>query len=642
MKKTLLSIGVLLGALHASAQADSMEDWLQNGRPEHVETFVTDGTGTHRMPARIGAANAGILTAPTPRIPVVLVEFQDRKFHASGKTHEEVRQNYDLFFNGYDDEAVRQATGSRGSVFSYFNDMSQGKFLPDFDIIGPVTLSEGYAAYGANSGSNKDVSIERFYKEAVTKAVREGGVDWTVYDNDGDGKVDMVFFIYAGWGEHAAKSDPDAIWAKESTSSTTVTDEDGGKVTFALYGMTSEARYASYDQLEKDLQGEFPNGYNPDNMQMDGIGVCLHEMSHALGLPDFYDTGYKAFGMDLWSLMDYGEYCVSGYQPVGYTAYERSYMGWESLETLTEPQVLTLRCFADGGVGYKIVNPANENEYYVIENRQGKGWDEYLGTKVCSGLQVSHVDYDKACWTQNRVNTDAAHQRMTLIAANDSYLGINAAASAAEWCECLAGQLYPGTSFNYNLTDESTPAAAVYTAHDGVYFMSQPIRNITENEDGTVTICFRTHGQLDVPQFNEPSEVNEHGFTLSWEPVENAVRYVLELETEGGAVRSEMVDGLSFTCSDMPASAAMSCRIKAQANTPEEYVDSEWSEYLYLKTDEDIVSNVAESSQEVCVYAVNGTLVARCKSSELQRMDVHPGVYVVQYPNGSTRKIVLR
>ena len=290
--------------MHASAQADSMEDWLQNGRPEHVETFVTDGTGTHRMPARIGAANAGILTAPTPRIPVVLVEFQDRKFHASGKTHEEVRQNYDLFFNGYDDEAVRQATGSRGSVFSYFKDMSQGKFLPDFDIIGPVTLSEGYAAYGANSGSNKDVSIERFYKEAVTKAVREGGVDWTVSDNDGDGKVDMVFFIYAGWGEHAAKSDPDAIWAKESTSSTTVTDEDGGKVTFALYGMTSEARYASYDQLEKDLQGEFPNGYNPDNMQMDGIGVCLHEMSHALGLPDFYDTGYKAFGMDLWSLMD--------------------------------------------------------------------------------------------------------------------------------------------------------------------------------------------------------------------------------------------------------------------------------------------------------------------------------------------------
>ena len=133
-----------------------MEDWLQNGRPEHVEAFVTDGTGTHRMPVRIGAANPGILTAPVPRIPVILVEFQDRKFHASGKSHEEVRQNYDLFFNGYDDEAVRQATGSRGSVFSYFNDMSQGKFLPDFDIIGPVTLSEGYAAYGANSGSNKD------------------------------------------------------------------------------------------------------------------------------------------------------------------------------------------------------------------------------------------------------------------------------------------------------------------------------------------------------------------------------------------------------------------------------------------------------------------------------------------------------
>lgn len=642
MKKRYLSIGILTFALNATAQVESIGEWWQNERPEHVMQYVTDATGTHRVPARIGTANNGILSAPLPKIPILLVDFPDRRFYASGKSAEEVRERYDLFFNGYDDESVQQATGSKGSVFSYFNDMSKGKFLPEFDIIGPVTLSEGYATYGANSGKSIDINIETFYKEAVTAAVGEGGVRWEDYDNDGDGKVDVIFFIYAGWGEHAAMSDPDAIWAKEKTSTLRVTYDDGKEVTFAMFGMTSEARYASLEQLQQDLQGEFPNGYNPDNMKMDGIGVFLHEMGHALGLPDFYDTDYKAFGMDLWSIMDYGEYCMHGYFPVAYTAYERSFMGWENLVTLTEPQVLTLRCFAEDGEGYKIVNPANENEFYVIENRQGKGWDEYLGSCIGHGMQVTHVDYDKECWGASTVNKNPAHQRMTLIAANDRYLGTNSAQNATEWLDCLAGQLYPGTSFNYNLTDESTPAASVFTPCNGSYFMSQPLRNITENEDGTVTVCFRTNGQLDVPLFNEPDEVNEHGFTLSWEPVENAVSYVVETEAEGAPLRTDAVSGQSLTVSDLHASTAVRCRIKARAHTPEDYVDSEWSEYLYLHTDEDVVQNVEESAQQVYVYDMNGMPVSCCKSSELSRLDVRPGIYVVRYPNGSIRKYTFR
>jgi M6 family metalloprotease-like protein len=82
--------------------------------------------------------------------------------------------------------------------------------------------------------------------------------------------------------------------------------------------------------------------------------------------------------MDLWSIMDYGQYGNNGYAPAPMTNYEREFMGWLQIEELTEAGWLTLDPLGTGGKGYKIVNPENANEYYVIENRQPVGWDESI------------------------------------------------------------------------------------------------------------------------------------------------------------------------------------------------------------------------------------------------------------------------
>jgi M6 family metalloprotease-like protein len=117
-----------------------------------------------------------------------------------------------------------------------------------------------------------------------------------------------------------------------------------------------------------------------------------HEVSHSLGLPDQYDTNYRALGMSYWSLMDSGNYCNNGKTPCGYTSYERDFLGWRNLEILHESTTVRLKPLEQGGKGYKIVNEKNNDEYYILENRQPVGWDNGL-VKLGHGMLAMHVDY---------------------------------------------------------------------------------------------------------------------------------------------------------------------------------------------------------------------------------------------------------
>ena len=556
-----------------------------------------------RLARKVGRRGELMPVVGTPKIPVLLVDFPDRTFYAAGQTDDDVRATYDLFFNGFDDAEVQKKLGSTGSVFSYFDEMSHGQFLPDFDIIGPVRLDNGYAYYGSNSGKSKDVNMYDFYREAVMKAVNQYDVDWMQFDNNGDGKVDFIHFVYAGWGENTLQTmdsdgnvsflDPDAIWAHEMTGTIVVNVDDGKSVSFACYGASAEARIKSGSQALADWRGEFaPTGYNPANLKVDGVGICIHEMSHAMGLPDFYDMKGDGYGMDVWSVMDYGDYVGSGYNPAIYNAYERNFMGWEDLPVLREPQVVTIPCFDDGGCGYKIVSPDSPSEYYILENRQAKGWDQ-MACKYAHGLVVTHVDYDE------------------------------------------------GMQF-FALEDDTNPDAMLNNGmHKHSVFMAQAIRNITENEDGSITLCFRTNGQLEVPEELEAQEVGMNGFVASWQPVDRAVAYVTEMEQNGAYYCDTLracgvrYDGL---LSDMP----VTLRVKAIASSPEDYVDSEWTDYLELTTAADFIAELPESEKPVTVYTMDGKAISHCMADEVYRLSLRKGIYIIMYSNGASKKIFVR
>ena len=197
---------------------------------------------TRRMPLTLGLREtAAISGIGVKHVPVVLVAFSDKAFSVC-PTDAEVNDYYQKYCNGTMDGLVYTDHGSHGSIRDYFVEQSDSAFLPEFTVIGPVTLEKEYAFYGKNSSYSSDVNFNFFRNEAIDKAIEAFGEDWSLFDNNGDGDVDMVFFVYAGLGENSS-DDEDAIWPKESSSSFTI---DG--IRFTTSAATCECRPNEKDE----------------------------------------------------------------------------------------------------------------------------------------------------------------------------------------------------------------------------------------------------------------------------------------------------------------------------------------------------------------------------------------------------------
>ena len=376
---------------------------------------------------------------------IILAEFQNLTFQAG---HDKALYNRIANERGFTNEM-----GFKGSVKDYFIDQSEGQFELDFDVVGPVTVSQDYAYYGKNDSHGDDVNPGQMIYEAVSLA--KDSVDFRPYDWDGDGEVDQVFVVYAGVGEAQNQSQKNSIWPHmwdlQSAYGKTLTFNG---VTVNTYACSSELSYGT---------------------SIDGIGTFCHEFSHCMGFPDLYDTGDEGnFGMGSWSLMDYGSYNGDAFVPCGYTSYERMVCGWKTpIELTEETTVDDMLAINEGGNTYVIYNGGNKNEYYLLENRQLTGWDRELPGH---GLLVLHVDYDANAWYENTVNNDPDRQRCTIIHADNK----------DGWGDEIRDP-YPYKG-NDSLTNLSTPAAKVYNANsDGTYYLNRGIRDIKESSDGIIS-----------------------------------------------------------------------------------------------------------------------------------------------------------
>ena len=388
-----------------------------------------------------------------------------------------------------------------GSVHDYFYDQSGGKFDLEFDVVGPYTMPNDMSYYGKNKNGKQgnDQHPAAMVIEACKAANDE--VNFADYDWDGDNYVDQVYVIYAGQGE-ADGGAANTIWPHEWTLASAQYYGDGsGPLT--LDGVTIDT-YACGSEL---------NG----SEEICGIGTMCHEFSHCLGFPDFYDTSDTGdgVGMFMWDLMDYGSYNGDGYQPAGYTSYERWVAGWlEPIELTTTKDVNDMKCLQDGGAAYIIYNSGNRNEYFLLENRQPVKWDKELPGQ---GMLIVHVDYNESAWSGNSVNNDYSHQRMTWIPADDAYTDIledeNGEEYEAYTWEGLAKDTYPSDD-NNSFSKNSTPAAEFYSKNsDGEYYMDGAVENITQNEDGTIS--FHYQGIVSKPTFSPKAGVYSEAQTVT-------------------------------------------------------------------------------------------------------------------------------
>ena len=412
---------------------------------------------------------------------VILAAFSDKSF---SKGDDAIVKFYDEVLN---QEGYSQ-NGAAGSVHDYFKDMSRGEFDLTFDIVGPVKVSKSATYYGGPSPIMGGTDhIGEFITEAIKKADEKCDIDWKKYDWDDDGEVEQVFVLYAGYGQ-ATGGPTGTIWPNAWTLDEALQNSDGNGG-FSIDGVFIN-QYACSNELYLD-SGTVPMG----------LGVFCHEFSHCMGLPDMYDTNYGSTPtMGDWDLLAGGSYNGPqgiGWCPAGLTSYERAYAGWLELTELKAGDIIkgmTSLEEADGKA-YVIYNDNHKDEYYLLENHKGMGWDKYTPE---NGLLIIHVDYDKDLFDNNIVNSKG---EFTPAEGYDRYF-TNDHPRMAPFSRVRSIQndtyfyTYPMDAPRGvvdSLTDTSKPAAELYNAlADGSKLMGKPVYNIEKDDDGNISFTFMT------------------------------------------------------------------------------------------------------------------------------------------------------
>ena len=443
--------------------------WMTNEKGEWIEHNATgdwvivpsltkDEIAARRAAAprnRIAQKQQASKLNIAPRGLIILVNFTDVAFETdkaemdSMLTGQHYTRDYSYTYNKYQYHIT-----SEGSARQYFYDASFGQYNPQFDVIGPVTVSQNVAAYGGNTPSGSDKLPEKMIYEAC-KLV-DDSVDFSLYDNDDDGVVDFVYVYYAGFGE-ADGGGNNTIWPHQ-------------------YYLT-QYRYLVLDNKQIDRYA-CSNELSFYTKLHDGIGPFCHEFSHVLGLPDLYSTEYTNHRTCVdWDILDYGPYNNDGNTPPTYSAYERFFMGWLTPRVLTESEMVTLHelqthnealLISTTGAHNLIGNDPNPTTFYLLENRQQTKWDEYLAGH---GMMLTKVAYSTRTWQNNTVNNKAKNMGVDIIEAD----GI-----AADYSDY-------GSNINYwGKPTDLFPAGAI----EYLEIVDYPIKDI-EEKDGVITFNFK-------------------------------------------------------------------------------------------------------------------------------------------------------
>ncbi len=367
---------------------------------------------TKRLAAKKAPSRTTTLTRNlAPRVAVLLVQFADVKFNA-----ENTKEAYNNMLNGSNysyekkisDGTITFTVKAEGSAKEYFRHQSNGKYVPQFDVVGPITMNENLEYYGGDNQKGDDKNVPLLVKDACLIAQKDFNVDFGLYDNDNDNKVDIVYVIYAGRSEADGGSE-DCIWPHAWSVQENLGTYKVGKskeVILDGYACSAELNFLNI---------------------RDGIGVLCHEFSHVLGLPDLYNTkdseNNKTLGS--WDIMDYGSYNNYGNTPPNYSAYERWFMGWLKPTVLKGEKKVSLNDIDSRAAGLIFeeedhnmdgLNPS-PTTFYLVENRQKKNWDKHLEGH---GLMITKVKFDAAMWSNNEVNDNPDDMRVDLMEADQN------------------------------------------------------------------------------------------------------------------------------------------------------------------------------------------------------------------------------
>ncbi len=290
-----------------------------------------------------------------------------------------------------------------GTAHDYYNEVSYGKVDLSGKVYGPYT-ADNPSGYYANDNYGIGNDYPRCAGALVYEACLKSDpfVDYSIYDNDGDGYVDIFTVIHAGYGAEESDNKND-IWSHE----------------FSLSGWQAHGGpgpYKTDDGVMIDVYTINPelSSYSISD-SISNIGVFCHEWGHGFGLPDLYITEGKyagKAGLGQFCLMASGSWGgegkYHGSSPVHLCAWCKYFLGWlepKAVEPggLEAVQGAQLSSVSTSPSAYRIYpNPSGvdwsftsvgSGEYFLVENRQQTGFDKGLPG---SGLLILHVDESQA------------------------------------------------------------------------------------------------------------------------------------------------------------------------------------------------------------------------------------------------------
>lgn len=407
-------------AFLASLNSDKIETARQRNAKRTARSQATATRALGDTPKYIFSGTPFPCTG-SPRACVILVSYADNDF-----SMENPQEFYDNMLNGENFTEYKAV----GSAREYMRYNSNGLFTPHFDVLGPVKLKSPMSFYGGNDSRGNDKNPQYMAIEACEAL--DDTVDFSVYDHDGDGMIDNVFVIYAGYGEADSQGRPSTVWPHSMDISDLKLGEkfifDG--VELNRYGCTME------------VSGIY--------RRPDGIGTFVHEFSHVLGLPDLYNTisSYDDTTPGEWNILDSGPYNAEGVAPPNYSAHERYALNWIEPIVLDKDGTYTMEALDKSNTAY-IIRTDKPDEFFLLENRQKNNYDASLPNH---GMLVWHVDFLQKIWDNNTVNNTKSHHYVDLVCADNR-----------KGSSSYSGDSYPGKSGNTAFGATTSPALKTWT-----------------------------------------------------------------------------------------------------------------------------------------------------------------------------------
>ena len=360
--------------------------------------------------------------------------------------------------------------GATGSVKDYYAENSYNQLDLTVTVAGPYNAAHNMAYYGANDSYGYDVKPDVLVTEAVNAA--KDDINYADFDNDGDGSVDGVYVIYAGYGEEVSGVSTDAIWAHA----------------WQITPVTLDGKVVSSYSCSAELRGNSGSGITR-------IGVICHEFGHVMGASDFYDTdGTSASnsyeGTGDWDLMANGSWNNDGATPAHHNPYTKIYVyQWATATTITSASAITLNNAEQNSNSFYRINTASSNEFFLIENRQQHLFDSSL---PFHGMIIYHADgnYINSHVNSNDINT-YNHQGFYPVCASAT---TNPGSTIASYGNISSsGCSYPGFYNKTSFTDYTTPWARSWAG--GLTYKA--ISGISENTTAK-TVSFNVAITTDV------------------------------------------------------------------------------------------------------------------------------------------------